>query len=241
MASIRVTRHPIIWVLAALIVLFILAVAIFGWDWTGFNSKVGPKLSSNEQYRAAKTLWDWLQLLIIPASIAVGTFWLDSRRKRAEENRRLAFERAEEERKLVLGQYADIYTYAQDQYAALISAYVQLYEGKGAGLDGSAFGRLAYEADKDVMRPYRINETRLDEELGGRILVIHNLLAQVQGSPSERTLKNFRDWKSNFYKEISEIRELLRPEQILYRKGIISSPFDALGGIYHEGHPGNLS
>lgn len=239
MASIRVTRHPIILMLAALVMLFILAVAIFGWDWTGFNSKVGPKLSSNEQYRAAKTLWDWLQLLIIPASIAVGTFWLDSRRKRAEENRRLAFEKAEGERKLVLGQYADIYTYAQDQYAALISAYVRLYEGEGARLGGSAFGRLAYEADKDVMRPYRINETRLDDQLRGRILRIHNLLAQVQGRPSDRTLKNFRDWKLNFYKEISDIRKLLKPEQILYRKGIISSPFDALGGIYHEIYPDN--
>jgi hypothetical protein len=239
MASIRVARHPIIWVLAPLILLFILAVAIFGWDWTGFNSKVGPQLSKNEQYRAAKTLWDWMQLLIIPASIAVVTFWLDSRRKQAEENRRLAFEKAEGERKLVLGQYADIYTYAQDQYAALISAYVRLYEGEGAKLGGSAFGRLAYEADKDVMRPYRMNETRLDDQLRGRIFIIHSALAQVQGSPSEATLKNFRDWKSDFYKEISDIRILLRPEQILYRKGIINSPFDSVGGIYHEGHPDN--
>ena len=198
MASIRVTRHPIIWILTALIVLFILAVAIFGWDWRGFNSEVGPKLSSNEQYRPAKTLWDWLQLLIIPASIAIGTFWLDSRRKRAEETRRRAFETAEEERRLVLGQYADIYTYTQDQYAALIAAYVRLYEGEGARLSGSAFGRLAYEADKDIMRPYRINEARLDDQLRGRILIIHNALAQVQGSPSERTLNNFSELEVEF-------------------------------------------
>src|SRR5690349_14566796 len=107
MASIRMSRHLTILVLTVLLVLFILTVAIFGWDWTGFNSKAGPRLPNNEQYRAAKTLWDWLQLLVIPASIAGGTFWLDSRRKRAEEERRLAFAKAEEERRLVLGQYAD--------------------------------------------------------------------------------------------------------------------------------------
>ncbi len=227
MASIRVIHHPFIWMLTVLLALFILAVAIFGWDWTGFNSKIGPHLPNNEQYRAAKTLWDWLQLLIIPTSIAAGTFWLDSRRKRAEEERRLASEKAEEERKLVRHQYATIYTYAQEQYAALITAYVRLYEGDGALAGGSAFRRLAYEADKNVMRPFRINEPLLDDQLRRRIILIHDVLDQVHDNPSEATLKNFRDWKSNFYKEVSDIRELLRPEQILYRKGIIDSPTNA--------------
>jgi hypothetical protein len=225
----RAIRHPAIWVLAVLLMLFVLAVAIFGWGWTGFNSKVGPQLVNNEQYRPAKTLWDWLQLLIIPASIAAGTFWLDSRRKRAED-----------ERRLILSQYAGLHAYAQEQYGALIFAYVRLYEGEGALASGSAFGRLADEADKRVMRAYRKGKPLLDDQLEARILGIHNALAQVQNSPSEVTLKNFRDWKSKFYEEISDIGKLLRPEQILYRRRLISRPFKARSGGYREGHPNNL-
>ena len=117
MTSLRAHWGRVIWVPALLLVLFVTAVVIFGWDWTGFNSKVGPKLETNEQYRAGKSLWDWLQLLVIPAAIAVGTLWLDARRKQAAEDRRIAFQRAEEERRVVFLQYEDIHKYAQDQYA----------------------------------------------------------------------------------------------------------------------------
>ena len=93
------------------------------------------------------------------------------------------------------------------------------------------FGHLAYLADKDIMRPYRLNETLLDDQLRSRVFIIHNVLAQVQGSPSEATLKNFRSWKLEFYEEISYIRTLLQPEELLYRKGILSRPFDTpIGG-----------
>jgi hypothetical protein len=71
MACIRAARHPAIWVLAVLLMLFILAMAIFGWEWTEFNSRAGPQPADNQQHRAAKTLWDWLQPLIIRSSIAV--------------------------------------------------------------------------------------------------------------------------------------------------------------------------
>ncbi len=40
----------------------------FNWDWTGFNQHIGPQV---QQYQPTKTLWDWLQLLIIPLVLAV--------------------------------------------------------------------------------------------------------------------------------------------------------------------------
>jgi hypothetical protein len=46
---------------------------IFGWKWTGL-----PK----------RTLWDWLKLLIVPAALALGVFWLN----RAQERERQAHE-----------------------------------------------------------------------------------------------------------------------------------------------------
>jgi hypothetical protein len=36
---------------------------IFQWDWTGFMESTGPDVL---QYQSTKTLWDWLQLLVIP-------------------------------------------------------------------------------------------------------------------------------------------------------------------------------
>ncbi|GER87646.1 hypothetical protein KDW_18080 [Dictyobacter vulcani] len=53
-----------------LIVLIALVMlgSLFQWQWTGF----GPETSDPKQH--AKTLWDWLQLLIIPAVLAIGGY-----------------------------------------------------------------------------------------------------------------------------------------------------------------------
>jgi uncharacterized protein YjbI with pentapeptide repeats len=53
--------------LIALIVLVILGT-IFQWNWTGFG------LDTTDPKQHAKTLWDWLQLLIIPAVLAIGGY-----------------------------------------------------------------------------------------------------------------------------------------------------------------------
>ena len=72
---------------AILVVTIILVVAIafilagYRFDWTGFNGT----------NKSGKTLWDWLQLLIIPVILAVGGFWLNqiqrSREQRTTEQR----------------------------------------------------------------------------------------------------------------------------------------------------------
>jgi len=59
----------------ALIIVFALAVYRFGWDWTGFTGGKSKTTQTPQgtttEYSPGKTLWDWLQLLIIPLALAV--------------------------------------------------------------------------------------------------------------------------------------------------------------------------
>src|SRR5439155_5597270 len=69
-------------VIIGLLIVFALAVYIFGWDWTGFNggySAITTTSTSRGTTTATvkppgKTLWDLLQLLIIPLVLAVGGY-----------------------------------------------------------------------------------------------------------------------------------------------------------------------
>src|SRR5207249_3544489 len=60
--------HPVAIVLITLVIalfaLIILGGYQFHWDWTGFNG----------DNKSGKTLWDWLQLLIVPVVLAVGGY-----------------------------------------------------------------------------------------------------------------------------------------------------------------------
>src|SRR5229473_508174 len=65
---------PLIVVAITILVVGVLALVIFGYllrlAWTGFFNR---------------TLWDWLQLLIVPIMLAVGGFWLNQIQKDREE------------------------------------------------------------------------------------------------------------------------------------------------------------
>jgi uncharacterized protein YjbI with pentapeptide repeats len=95
--------HPLIaGGVIVLLLAFALAIAVFGLDWTGFTSATGPTLKPNEQYRPAKTLWDVLQLLIVPIILAVGGFWLNQMQKQREQRdteERAKIERETEEKR----------------------------------------------------------------------------------------------------------------------------------------------
>ncbi len=68
-------------VLAALVVVFVwLARRGYEYPWTGFAAQ--PAVTGGEP---AKTLWDWLDLLIVPVVLAIGAFLLESSRKRGDE------------------------------------------------------------------------------------------------------------------------------------------------------------
>src|SRR5258706_2150399 len=63
----------------------LIAVAVVGvliWqgyaaEWTGFGQYTGPVVYKSKTFTRAKTLWDWLQLLVIPVALAFGVFWLN--------------------------------------------------------------------------------------------------------------------------------------------------------------------
>jgi len=62
-------------------IIAILAIRGYEYGWTGFGAR-----TSTPDVDPAKTLWDWLDLLIVPIVLAVGAFWLEGSRKRAEEH-----------------------------------------------------------------------------------------------------------------------------------------------------------
>lgn len=65
-----------------LCVAILVALVLEGYchPWTGFSAHQTPQGNPVP----AKTLWDWLDLLIVPLVLAVGAFLLDGSRKRAE-------------------------------------------------------------------------------------------------------------------------------------------------------------
>jgi len=74
-------------ILARAVVLALLLVALmailregYNHPWTGF---AGYQLQNGE-FVPMKTLWDWLDLLIVPLVLAIGAFLLDGSRKRSE-------------------------------------------------------------------------------------------------------------------------------------------------------------
>jgi len=70
---------------AMMLGLFFLIVHIFGWAWTGFGSAVGPELRPNQQYRPEKTLWDWMQLFLVPLVLAALGIWFNWSQKQREQ------------------------------------------------------------------------------------------------------------------------------------------------------------
>jgi uncharacterized protein YjbI with pentapeptide repeats len=93
----------------------VVALIIFGYrlDWTGFNGNI----------KSGKTLWDWLQLLIIPIMLAIGGFWLNQIQKSREEKttelrtkieREVAEKHAQTEREIAL----------DNQRAAILQGYI---------------------------------------------------------------------------------------------------------------------
>lgn len=191
-------------------------------------------------------LWGLILTLAVVVAVAIIKLFIDQAMKnqaakfantlqvettRQTEKLKAELQKTTEEQKFVLSQYASIATYTQEQYVGLMRAYIDLFEGEGKTATGEAFAKIALKADNDVMRPFRKFQTLLDKQTMAKIYYIHNILAQFQDNPSPEAIERFRSWKAEFFENIDDTRDILQPEQILKRKGIISSvPYEPQGG-----------
>lgn len=80
-------RGLIIWFAIGLVLLGVLVAIGYHFEWTGFGDSV-REVGKDKDLRRAKTLWDWMQLLVVPAALAIGGFWLANRaqKQRDREN-----------------------------------------------------------------------------------------------------------------------------------------------------------
>lgn len=89
------------WLLTLLVAAGLLVLVIggygFGWDWTGLDAS--PKSTT---MNPAKSVWDWLQLLIIPAALAGIALWFNWQQSKTE--RTLNMQQSELERELAQDQ-----------------------------------------------------------------------------------------------------------------------------------------
>jgi hypothetical protein len=58
-----------------LAVVFVREAYAQAWTWTGFVSSSSSSADKSSPPQTAKTLWDWLQLFIVPAVLAAGGLW----------------------------------------------------------------------------------------------------------------------------------------------------------------------
>lgn len=179
----------------ALIITGALAAVIFvnaayrrGWQWTGL-SEIRPATHRNGAVQPAKTLWDWLQLLVIPVFLAGIAYLLSN--AQTERDRRHQDQREREQRRIAA-------TAAQEErlrgYLAHISGLILQHglqrSGKGADvrdvaraatlttvarLDGDRRGfavRLLFEARLLEQADPKVNLT--DADLSAAVLPVRS-------------------------------------------------------------------
>jgi hypothetical protein len=107
--------------LVTIIIVFLLCILSFiiiagywfDWAWTGVNPSIGPQV---QQYQPGKTLWDWMQLLFVPALLALGAVWFTSR-----QNHDLQIARAQHQHDLELTE--------DNQRETALQAYIDKMSG----------------------------------------------------------------------------------------------------------------
>ena len=84
----RSKRSDAVVILLLVVSLLLIVVVIIGYrfnlDWTGLGPYISPPHSPSSDFQRGKTLWDWLQLLIIPAVLAVGGYLFNYTTSRTE-------------------------------------------------------------------------------------------------------------------------------------------------------------
>jgi hypothetical protein len=158
--SLEYLRHRPLTVLGAATVVAAVAVLIRvgqHYQWTGFGESVQPKPDNQEEIQPRKTLWDWLQLFIVPLALAAIGLWFaaqqDAHQQQIEEKRARSDRQIEEQR----AQDAALQAYL-DQMSQL------MLERKLRGSEeGSEVRTLAQARTRTVL-------TRLDDRRKGSVV-----------------------------------------------------------------------
>ncbi|HEY4033408.1 MAG TPA: hypothetical protein VGL94_05530 [Ktedonobacteraceae bacterium] len=101
----KTKKHTISSIVISIVIITVVTLIVviilgyhFDWDWTG----LGPYTPPNSNYQRGKTLWDWLQLLVIPAVLAIAgyvfTLMTSKNERRATEQRSKDEQKAAEQR-----------------------------------------------------------------------------------------------------------------------------------------------
>src|SRR5690242_1185028 len=134
----RTTFQALIAAVLVLIILIVLSY-IFNWNWTGLNAyktistatSSPPKITTTITYQSGKTLWDWLQLLIIPAVLAVAGYVINlsiSRGEQAATEQRAKSEQEAADLRAKTEQEIAAQRYEQDQQIALNKQHEDLLQ-----------------------------------------------------------------------------------------------------------------
>lgn len=119
----RHVARKLTWIFAVLAILALLALIVvrYGYtpDWTGFGENREPMNRAEEDLWRAKTLWDWLQLLIVPVALAVIAFLFSRAEKRHDHE--VTRQRTEEDKGIARRRTQDATLQAYlDQFAQLL-------------------------------------------------------------------------------------------------------------------------
>jgi hypothetical protein len=92
---------------------------LLNWGWTGLNGPTAteitssPKITKTLAYQPGKTLWDWLQLLIIPLVLAIAALLFNLATTRTEQ--KIAKDRIEQDRQIAKERYENDQRIALDK------------------------------------------------------------------------------------------------------------------------------
>src|SRR5437016_97839 len=121
----QIKQHPFI-VAGIIVVLFAIIVCglvvYFGWDWTGFNGGYSQITTTSTNHVTTtvtvkppgKTMWDWLQLLIVPVALALIALLFNRATTRTEQ--KIAADRYKQDKEIASRHYHQDQQIAKQRY-----------------------------------------------------------------------------------------------------------------------------
>jgi hypothetical protein len=124
---------PVVVTVAAVAAIVVLILVGQHYEWTGFGESSHPK-SDSQEIQPRKTLWDWLQLLIVPLALAlIVVVW--STAQEDAHLQQLEDQRAEAQRELAVQQAQDA---ALQAYLAVMKELLLEQDLRDSGPDSNA-------------------------------------------------------------------------------------------------------